>query len=165
MIYVTHDQVEAMTLADRIVVLNAGKIEQVGTPLELYRNPVNTFVAGFIASQRMNFLEVSIRNNQLVVPGNKVLTRSHPKLAEVRTIGVRPEHLELTDPNMADLSGTLSVIEQFGEYALAYVELPTGELVTVKLDGAPDLKLHETVHIRVPADAVHLFNDAGRALR
>src|SRR5688500_5062460 len=96
MIYVTHDQVEAMTLADRIVVLNAGKIEQVGTPLELYRNPVNTFVAGFIASQRMNFLEVSIRNNQLVVPGNKVLTLSHPKLAEVRTIGVRPEHLELT---------------------------------------------------------------------
>ena len=165
MIYVTHDQVEAMTLADRIVVLNAGKIEQVGTPLELYRNPVNTFVAGFIASQRMNFLQVSIRDNQLVVPGNKVLTLSHPKLAEVRTIGVRPEHLHLADPNMAVLSGTLSVIEQFGEYALAYVELPTGELVTIKLDGAPDLKLHDTVHIGLPPDGVHLFDEAGRALR
>ena len=165
MIYVTHDQVEAMTLADRIVVLNAGKIEQVGTPLELYRNPVNTFVAGFIASQRMNFLTVSAKDNGLLLPGNKLLPLSHPQLSQAATIGVRPEHLELTDPNMADLSGTLSVIEQFGEYALLYVELPTGELVTVKLDGAPDLKLHETVHIGVPADAVHLFDQAGRALR
>jgi ABC-type sugar transport system ATPase subunit len=165
MIYVTHDQVEAMTLADRIVVLNAGKIEQVGTPLELYRNPVNTFVAGFIASQRMNFLTVSPKSDGLLLPGNKLLPLSHPQLSQATTIGVRPEHLELTDPNMANLSGTLSVIEQFGEYALLYVELPTGELVTVKLDGAPDLKLHETVHIGVPPDAVHLFNDTGRALR
>ena len=165
MIYVTHDQVEAMTLADRIVVLNAGKIEQVGTPLELYRNPVNTFVAGFIASQRMNFLTVSPKGGGLLLPGNKVLTLSHPQLAQAVTIGVRPEHLQLTDPNMADLSGTLSVIEQFGEYALAYVELPGGELMTVKLDGAPDLKLHETVHIGLPPDGVHLFDQAGRALR
>ena len=164
MIYVTHDQVEAMTLADRIVVLNAGNIEQVGSPLDLYRNPVNTFVAGFIASQRMNFTPVTIRDGQLVLPGNRVLTLSHPQLANVRTIGIRPEHLRLATPDTADLTGTLSVIEQFGEYALAYVELPTGELVTVKLDGAPDLKLHETVHIRLPPDGVHLFDDAGRAL-
>ena len=164
MIYVTHDQVEAMTLADRIVVLNAGKIEQVGTPLELYRDPVNTFVAGFIASQRMNFLAVSPKGDGLLLPGNKLLTLSHPQLSQAVTIGVRPEHLQLTDPNMADLSGTLSVIEQFGEYALAYVELPTGELMTVKLDGAPDLKLHETVHIGLPPDGVHLFDQAGRAL-
>jgi multiple sugar transport system ATP-binding protein/alpha-glucoside transport system ATP-binding protein len=165
MIYVTHDQVEAMTLADRIVVLNAGNIEQVGTPLELYRSPVNTFVAGFIASQRMNFTEVSIENNTLVLPGNKKLAVIHPHLAQVRTIGIRPEHLRLTDAAGADLTGTLSVIEQFGEYALAYVELPTGELITIKLDGAPDLTLHETIHIAVPPDAVHLFDKAGRALR
>jgi ABC-type sugar transport system ATPase subunit len=165
MIYVTHDQVEAMTLADRIVVLNAGRIEQVGTPLELYRNPVNTFVAGFIASQRMNFTPVSTENNTLVLPGGKKLTLQHPQLANVRTIGIRPEHLRLADAANADLTGILSVIEQFGEYALAYVELPGGELVTVKLDGAPDLQLHQTVHIGVPPDAVHLFDEAGRALR
>ncbi len=165
MIYVTHDQVEAMTLADRIVVLNSGNIEQVGTPLELYRSPVNTFVAGFIASQRMNFTEVSIENNTLVLPGNKKLAVLHPQLAQVRTIGIRPEHLRLTDAAGADLTGTLSVIEQFGEHALAYVELPTGELITIKLDGAPDLTLHETIHIAVPPDAVHLFDKTGRALR
>lgn len=165
MIYVTHDQVEAMTLADRIVVLNAGRIEQVGSPLELYRDPVNTFVAGFIASQRMNFLSVKPQANGLALPGNRLLTLTHPELARVATLGVRPEHLELASPEAAHLSGTLSVIEQFGEYALAYVELPSGELVTVKLDGAPDLQLHETVHIGLPAEGVHLFDAEGRALR
>ncbi|SEP65573.1 maltose ABC transporter ATP-binding protein /trehalose ABC transporter ATP-binding protein /sucrose ABC transporter ATP-binding protein [Devosia sp. YR412] len=166
MIYVTHDQVEAMTLADRIVVLNAGNIEQVGTPLELYSNPVNTFVAGFIASQRMNFLPVSPSVNHLTLPGNRLLTLSTTNLETVRTLGVRPEHLELaTDASTAHLSGILSVIEQFGEYALAYVELPDGQLVTIKLDGAPDLTLHDTVHITIPPGVVHLFDDAGRALR
>ena len=166
MIYVTHDQVEAMTLADRIVVLNAGRIEQVGSPLELYRNPVNTFVAGFIASQRMNFLAVhSIGSNTLALPGNKTLTLEHPNLERAVTLGVRPEHLRLDNPNTAALSGTLSVIEQFGEYALAYVELLGGDLVTVKLDGAPDLHLHQTVHIGIPAGAVHLFDADDRALR
>ena len=165
MIYVTHDQVEAMTLADRIVVLNAGNIEQVGTPLELYRNPVNTFVAGFIASQRMNFLAVSAQAGGLVLPGDRLLGFAHPQLANARTLGVRPEHLELASPETAHFSGTLSVIEQFGEYALAYVELPTGDLITVKLDGAPDLQLHQTVHIGLPAENVHLFDEAGRALR
>jgi len=165
MIYVTHDQVEAMTLADRIVVLNAGKIEQVGTPLELYRNPVNTFVAGFIASQRMNFTQVSTSRDTLVLPGNRSLAISDTDLSHVRTIGYRPEHLVLTTAENAHLSGTISVIEQFGEYALAYVELPDGELVTIKLDGAPDLHLHETLHIGLPADKVHLFDEAGRAIR
>jgi ABC-type sugar transport system ATPase subunit len=165
MIYVTHDQVEAMTLADRIVVLNAGNIEQVGTPLELYRNPVNTFVAGFIASQRMNFTPVTIENNALVLPGNRALPLAHPQLAKVRTIGIRPEHLRLADADSADLTGTLSVIEQFGEYALAYVELPSGELITIKLDGAPELELHQPIHIGVPTENLHLFDEAGRALR
>ena len=165
MIYVTHDQVEAMTLADRIVVLNAGVIEQVGSPLELYSNPVNTFVAGFIASQRMNFLAVSPQAGGLLLPGNKVLSLAHPQLAKASTLGVRPEHLELASPDSAHFTGTLSVIEQFGEYALAYVELPTGDLITVKLDGAPDLQLHQTIHIGVPVENVHLFDEAGRALR
>jgi ABC-type sugar transport system ATPase subunit len=160
MIYVTHDQVEAMTLADRIVVLNGGRIEQVGSPLELYRNPVNTFVA----SQRMNFLTVSPEAGGLRLPGNGLLTLSHPKLAQATTLGIRPEHLLLAGPDAAALSGTLSVIEQFGEYALAYIDLPGGDLVTIKLDGAPDLALHQTLHVAIPPEAVHLFDSEGRTL-
>ena len=165
MIYVTHDQVEAMTLADRIVVLNAGRIEQVGSPLELYRSPVNTFVAGFIASQRMNFIPVTAESGGLRLSASRLLALSGTDLSKVRTLGVRPEHLTLASPEAAHLSGKLAVIEQFGEYALAYVELPNGEMVTIKLDGAPELELHSEMHIAVPADQVHLFDEAGRALR
>ena len=164
MIYVTHDQVEAMTLADRIVVLNAGRIEQVGTPLELYRSPVNTFVAGFIASQRMNFLDLDVGGNGKLPKSPQVqrLLQSHP---EATTLGVRPEHLLLADAENADFSGTLAVIEQFGEYALAYVELPSGETVTIKLDGAPDLQLHQPVNLLLPQENLHLFDAQGRAVR
>jgi multiple sugar transport system ATP-binding protein/alpha-glucoside transport system ATP-binding protein len=164
MIYVTHDQVEAMTLADRIVVLNAGRIEQVGTPLELYRNPVNTFVAGFIANQRMNFLDVTLNANSLLTNSPKLrqLIEARP---DVKTIGIRPEHVTLATAETADLTGTLSVIEQFGEYALAYVEIGTGELMTIKLDGAPDLQLHQPIHMAIPPQALHLFDESGRALR
>ncbi len=164
MIYVTHDQVEAMTLANRIVVLNAGRIEQVGTPLELYRSPVNTFVAGFIASQRMNFLDLDVGGNGKLPKSPQVqrLLQSHP---EATTLGVRPEHLLLADAENADFSGTLAVIEQFGEYALAYVELPSGETVTIKLDGAPDLQLHQPVNLLLPQENLHLFDAQGRAVR
>ena len=165
MIYVTHDQVEAMTLADRIVVLNAGRIEQVGTPLELYRNPVNTFVAGFIANQRMNFLPVTPGPGGLQLPGGKTLPLQHGQLAKAKTLGIRPEHMVLASPESAQFTGTISVIEQFGEYALAYVELPGGDLITVKLDGAPDLQLHQSIHLGIPLENAHLFDDAGRALR
>ncbi len=165
MIYVTHDQVEAMTLADRIVVLNGGRIEQVGSPLELYRNPVNTFVAGFIASQRMNFLTVTPRGDGLQLPGGRSFAFNHPRRDAVTTLGLRPENLSLAAPDAAHLSGRLAVIEQFGEYALAYVELPTGETVTVKIDGAPDLVLHSEVGIALPPEGVHVFDKEGRALR
>jgi len=166
MIYVTHDQVEAMTLADRIVVLNAGRIEQVGTPLELYRSPVNTFVAGFIASQRMNFIPVRPQEGALELPGGGRLPIRHPQLAEAETLGVRPEHLRLAaDGQSRHLSGRLAVIEQFGEYALAYVELPSGETVTVKLDGAPELAVADELHLSLPPESLHLFDHGGRALR
>lgn len=165
MIYVTHDQVEAMTLADRIVVLNSGRIEQVGSPLELYRSPVNTFVAGFIASQRMNFIPVTAESGGLRLGASRLLSFAGTDTAKVRTLGIRPEHLTLASPETAHLSGKLAVIEQFGEYALAYVELPDGEMVTIKLDGAPDLQLHQEMHIGVPEGQVHLFDEAGRAIR
>jgi len=163
MIYVTHDQVEAMTLADRIVVLNAGRIEQIGTPLELYRNPVNMFVAGFIASQRMNFLEISPGRGALA--NSEVARQALAAHPDATTLGVRPEHLTLAAQGAGDLSGTLAVIEQFGEYALAHLELESGDTVTVKLDGAPDLHLHERVDIALPQENLHLFDKDGRAIR
>lgn len=165
MIYVTHDQVEAMTLADRIVVLNAGVIEQVGTPLELYRHPVNTFVAGFIASQRMNFFTIQQRGDSVALPGGKLLRLDLPGAAKVTTLGIRPEHLALATADTAQFSGTVAVVEQFGEHALVYLELPDGELLTVKLDGAPDIALHQTMHVMLPRENIHLFDSAGKALR
>ena len=102
MIYVTHDQVEAMTLADRIVVLNAGRIEQVGAPMELYNNPANTFVAGFIGSPQMNFLEAGA----LGAPG--------------KTLGIRPEHLEISRETGA-IPGTISHVEHLGGETNVYV--------------------------------------------
>jgi hypothetical protein len=103
MIYVTHDQVEAMTLADRIVVMNAGRIEQVGAPLELYERPVNRFVAGFIGSPRMNFLDAVADEGGLVVAGRRMRMAGLPR--GVRELGVRPEHLRLAREGEAWLVG------------------------------------------------------------
>jgi multiple sugar transport system ATP-binding protein/alpha-glucoside transport system ATP-binding protein len=168
MIYVTHDQVEAMTLADRIVVLNAGRIEQVGTPLELYNTPVNTFVAGFIASPKMNFLTVSAQKTAkgatLTLPGGRTVDVDRAGAEEAVTVGIRPEHLEPASPETALLSGELEVVEHLGEYALAYLALPDGTEVTIKLDGAPELTLHSTLHIGFAANAAHLFDASGQSI-
>jgi ABC-type sugar transport system ATPase subunit len=168
MIYVTHDQVEAMTLADRIVVLNAGRIEQVGTPLELYSAPVNTFVAGFIGNPKMNLLPVkavvAIGGIDLTLPGGRTLTLPSGAASGATTIGIRPEHLQLASPETAPISGELEVVEHLGEYALAYVGLPDGTLVTIKLDGAPELALHSTLHLGFDPAAVHIFDANGGAL-
>jgi multiple sugar transport system ATP-binding protein/alpha-glucoside transport system ATP-binding protein len=169
MIYVTHDQVEAMTLADRIVVLNAGRIEQVGTPLELYRTPVNMFVAGFIASPKMNFIPVQTKkvgeSTELTFSGGRSLTVQSDRAEQAMTLGVRPEHLTLASPETALLWGEVEVVEQLGEYALAYVAVADGSQIIIKLDGAPELELHRTIHIGFDAGEVHLFDREGRAIR
>jgi multiple sugar transport system ATP-binding protein/alpha-glucoside transport system ATP-binding protein len=169
MIYVTHDQVEAMTLADRIVVLNAGRIEQVGTPLELYGAPVNTFVAGFIGNPKMNFLSVEAQQAgagwELSLPGGRSVTVATALARDAATLGIRPEHLSLASPDTALLSGELEVVEHLGEYALVHIALADGTLIVVKLEGAPELVLHDRLHIGFDATAVHLFDASGRALR
>jgi multiple sugar transport system ATP-binding protein/alpha-glucoside transport system ATP-binding protein len=146
-------------------VLNAGRIEQVGTPLELYRHPVNTFVAGFIANHTMNFVDVTPKGSTLTLPGGKTIATSNPQVAKAASLGVRPEHLGLTDAANAQFTGTIEVIEQFGEYALIHVLLADGNHLTVKLDGAPDLHLHTEVHVGLDPAVVHLFDADGRALR
>jgi multiple sugar transport system ATP-binding protein len=170
MIFVTHDQVEAMTLADRIVVLRAGVIEQVGTPLDLYNHPANLFVAGFIGSPRMNFLaaEAEGDNGNGRIVGKAGLKLSIPAGADWRpgkvTFGVRPEHLVLADPTGALLSGQVQIAEHLGGETFVYVALPSGETVTVEIRGQAAVKPGETVGIDVQAGAWHVFDGDGRVV-
>jgi multiple sugar transport system ATP-binding protein len=143
MIYVTHDQVEAMTLADRIVVLRAGKVEQVGSPMELYNNPANTFVAGFIGSPQMNFLDAASLG---FVPGQ---------------IGIRPEHLTIAR-TAGDIPGEVSHVEKLGGETLVYVRSPQHGLLTVRLFGEHDYAVSEAVHLSLQPGKLFQFQPDGQ---
>ena len=146
MVYVTHDQVEAMTLANRIVVLNAGRVEQVGAPMTLYDDPANLFVAGFIGSPRMNFLAAA----PLGAPG--------------KTLGVRPEHLGI-DRSAGAIPGTVSHVEHLGSETNVYVRAEPHGLLTVRLFGAHRYQVDETVHLTPDPARVFHFDPDGKRLR
>jgi ABC-type sugar transport system ATPase subunit len=125
MIYVTHDQVEAMTLADRIVVLHAGRIEQVGTPLGLYSRPANRFVASFIGPPRMNFMQAAVCEDGIIQIGKQARKLSVPtprtvKPGDVMTLGVRPEHIRVGSVEDADLTLVVEFVEQLGGEAFIH---------------------------------------------
>jgi len=171
MIYVTHDQVEAMTMADKIVVLNAGRIEQVGSPLALYREPANQFVAGFIGSPRMNFLPARLKANgadsaTVELPGGASVTL--PVGAEglaagaTVTLGVRPENLKLT--GAGQLAGTTAVAERLGSLSFYHVEIAGGPTVIVQTEGHDATAVHQPVRLAIDDAACHLFAEDGRAL-
>ena len=161
MIYVTHDQVEAMTLADRIVVLNSGRIEQVGTPLELYNAPANRFVAEFIGSPKMNILPVVVQNNQLCL-GSGVAVRPDIKgTAKIGAIGIRPEHLVPASKADAQFSGPVTHIEHLGEYCLAYLRINNDETITVKLTEEDADKLADHLYLRAMPDKLYCFDSDG----
>jgi ABC-type sugar transport system ATPase subunit len=170
MIFVTHDQVEAMTLADRIVVLRAGVIEQVGTPLDLYNHPANLFVAGFIGSPRMNFLgaDAAGDNGNGRIRGTSGFNLAIPAGTDLRpgkvTFGVRPEHLVLADPADALLSGQVQIAEHLGGETFVYVALPSGETLTVEIRGQATVQPGETVGVDVQAGAWHVFDGDGRVV-
>ncbi|MEM1064833.1 MAG: sn-glycerol-3-phosphate ABC transporter ATP-binding protein UgpC [Pseudomonadota bacterium] len=135
MIYVTHDQVEAMTLADKIVVLRAGRIEQVGAPLDLYRDPDNRFVAGFIGSPAMNFFSGSVNGSGVEAPGLSTTVPAAvalPGTGQEVIVGVRPEHLEV-DP--AGDTHTVELTEALGGVSYAYLTAPNGEKLIVEERG------------------------------
>jgi multiple sugar transport system ATP-binding protein len=173
MIYVTHDQVEAMTMADKIVVLNGGRIEQVGAPLDLYNHPVNRFVAGFIGSPKMNFLDGRISAREegatvLDVAGATVrLPRVLPGAVEGEPIalGVRPEHLSL-DPALGIPFGEVKVdlIENLGGETLFYARAGDGQKLTVALDGQQRVSPGTAVTARFDPVNAHVFDPDGRAL-
>jgi multiple sugar transport system ATP-binding protein len=144
MVYVTHDQVEAMTMADKIVVLRAGNIEQVGSPLELYRNPHNLFVAGFIGSPKMNLID-----------GPEAEKHS------ATTMGIRPEHIAVSASEGA-WQGTVGVSEHLGSDTFFHVQSPVSkEPVTVRAGGEVDLHYGDTVFLTPEADKIHRFDGNG----
>ena len=161
MIYVTHDQVEAMTLADRIVVLNAGHIEQVGTPLELYNSPDNLFVAEFIGSPKMNILDVTTTSGKVILDGTKLAKA--PKDKEAMKFGIRPEHLEVTTKAKAKLTATIRHSEHLGEYALGYCTIGDAE-ITVKIEDQVTLTPGDTIYLSFDESRSHLFDGDGQKI-
>ncbi|MEM0900444.1 MAG: sn-glycerol-3-phosphate ABC transporter ATP-binding protein UgpC [Pseudomonadota bacterium] len=175
MIYVTHDQVEAMTLADRIVVLRGGYVEQVGSPMELYHKPDNLFVAQFIGSPAMNILPGSItssnsKSTTIETAGGR---SSLPVKGETSWkgtdahLGVRPEDLVLsTDTKKAVISGKIDVVEALGEVTLAHVNIPShDEAVVAKLVGDIPIKVGQDIALTADPAKMHLFDKEGQAIR
>jgi lactose/L-arabinose transport system ATP-binding protein len=170
MIYVTHDQTEAMTMADRIVVLRAGRVEQIGAPLDLYDDPVNQFVAGFIGSPRMNFLaaealgggrvrlvsqgeaEIALPPAQALAPGQKAV------------LGIRPEHFAEAGRGDCDLALTVDVAEHLGATSYLYANTKAGEPVVVQAAAARSAHAGDRVTVSIPAARALLFDPDGARL-
>jgi multiple sugar transport system ATP-binding protein len=147
MVYVTHDQVEAMTMADRIVVLNAGRVEQFGTPLELYKSPANKFVAGFIGSPKMNFVEGAAAGKY-----------------QAESIGVRPEHIRISR-EAGDWPGRVGVAEHLGSDTFLHVHVDGAGLQTVRTEGENDYHPGDQVWLTPDPSRIYRFDRAGLALR
>jgi multiple sugar transport system ATP-binding protein len=171
MIYVTHDQIEAMTMADRIVVLNAGNIAQVGAPLELYHKPQNTFVAGFIGNPKMNFVPVTCVGVDAIgvtisYEGQTALIPVDGRsdlVGQTLTLGIRPEHTRLSDGDL-NILVTPSVIERLGINTIAYAALPNGEPYCALLPGSAPVRAEQPMTTGIMASDCHLFDANGQAL-
>ncbi|MGL4235815.1 ABC transporter ATP-binding protein [Tabrizicola sp.] len=160
MIYVTHDQVEAMTMADKIVVLNAGRIEQVGPPMELYNRPANLFVAGFIGAPAMNFLDVTLADGQ-AMHGAEPLG---PAPENTVHLGIRPEHIALRPAGQGHMAVTVLLRETLGGDAYLYVRTGTGHQLVVRAEGDTALDHGAEVGLDLPPARRHHFAADGRAL-
>ena len=163
MIYVTHDQVEAMTMADKIVVLRAGVIEQAGAPLELYNNPRNLFVAGFIGSPKMNFLTATAVDGGLSIAGNTVtLSRTTSGAA---TLGVRPEHITLGEGSGIKLADVrVDLVENLGGQTVVYATTSDNQPVNIVLEGQRTVELGSTVTAHADPARLHLFDAKGNVI-
>ena len=171
MVYVTHDQTEAMTLADRIVLFNHGRIEQVGAPIELYNAPANIFVAGFIGAPAMNFIPARVESRE----GGRTIVRfgsvSLP-LAEGRdttpgpvTFGVRPEHLNVASESEADFGGRIEIVEKLGAESLVHLQTDfSADPVTIRISPQRQVGPGDDLSIRVERERFHLFGATGTVL-
>tara|TARA_R110002094_G_scaffold102119_9_gene101858 strand:+ start:7835 stop:8851 length:1017 start_codon:yes stop_codon:yes gene_type:complete len=152
MIYVTHDQVEAMTMADKIVVLNAGRVEQIGTPMEIYHKPNSRFVAEFIGSPAMNVFDASGLQKLSLRP-------------ETNLVGCRPEHFELLEKDRGNVNAIVKAKEQLGGENLLYLNVSENLTLVARLDGDDETAVGDHVGLGIPAHRLHQFDSNGRALR
>ena len=176
MIYVTHDQVEAMTLADRIVVINHGEIEQIGAPLELYEKPINKFVAGFLGQPKMNFLTgvlierganaVTVRLDDCEC-NDLVLNLPLPLSAGDRiTLGVRPDALAVAPRGAGGLPATVKVVEHLGSESIVYASVGRrAEFIAARLQGKTGVRHADPVTLRIDTSRCHVFDGSGLSLR
>jgi len=165
MIYVTHDQTEALTMADRIVVLRGGRIEQIGTPLGLYHDPDNAFVAGFIGSPRMNFLSVVVQpDGALAVGGKEVASPDLRPLEPGRKLqlGLRPEHLDLREG--IGLEAIVEHVEALGSTSYIYAILPTGETVIAERRSSQP-KAGDKITLHFAPQSARIFGENGERIR
>ena len=171
MIFVTHDQVEAMTLADRIVVMNQGRIEQIGTPMQIYRRPATLFVAGFVGTPRINLVAVRVavngrRASARLPDGTSIDTAIEFAAApqdSAMTLGVRAEAIRPVEPATGDVRGTVRVVERLGDRTLVHVALADGTLLTAEDRGDSTLQPGNAVGLAIDGNAAHLFAADGTA--
>ncbi len=173
-VYVTHDQVEAMTLGDRIVVLNEGLIQQIGTPLQLYQQPCNLFVATFIGSPKMNLFDgtiAAITADSVTVRlmnGRQITTQVNANAAQISdkvTVGVRAEHIVENLQVGEAFTGIVSMVEHLGESNMIYLTLEDGQQMVVRGDGERSISLGAALSCSIPHHAFHVFDIHGRALQ
>jgi ABC-type sugar transport system ATPase subunit len=176
-IYVTHDQVEAMTLASRIVIFDKGRIQQVGTPTEVFTRPASVFVAGFIGMPTMNFFKARctqesgkfmLRGEGFAFAAPQWLLSQRPPPEQALTIGIRPQHLKACSVDSAQLSLLVDVVEYLGteSQVVGHLQTPGGQRVSAMLPGNALAQLHQPLHLTFNSDDLHVFDtDSGRSLR
>ena len=169
MVYVTHDQVEAMTLADQIVVLNEGYVAQAGAPLDLYNNPNDTFVAGFIGSPKMNFMNVKAVNkdNEINLKSESLNIKSSVDVDvdQDYTLGIRPEHIYICEKEESDLEVTVDYSEQLGSETYFYCNADNTSQLIVHQTGQYKVTKGDKLFLRLDHSAMHLFGADGKAIK
>ncbi len=169
MLFVTHDQIEAMTLATKVVVLNAGRVEQIGRPLDLYRRPANRFVAAFIGSPQMNILpaalravaggvEVDLAGHTLTLP---VPPGAGANLSRVTEAGLRPEHLHIVPPGQSGLATRVTAVERLGAETLVFARTVAGQALVLRADGLLQIENDEAVNLAIDPAHLHFFDKDG----
>jgi len=165
MIYVTHDQTEAMTLGDRIVILNDCKIEQIGTPMEVYNTPRTKFVAGFIGSPAMNFFKFELRQTKNgreahLIDGTTIPINLEIDGDDIYELGIRPESVSVSQAP-ADCSGVVKVVERLGDRTLLYSELNDGSQIVAQDSGISDIRVGQNLNFRLDQERIHIFDKNG----
>lgn len=166
MVYVTHDQVEALTLADRIVVLDHGVVQQIGTPMELYETPANLFVARFIGSPTMNLIDVCNQEGQLCISSaqSAISLPELPGQDAARQLGVRPEHVQTVESGEGHLQGTVEVVERLGSDSFIYVQVEGAGQLLARSSGNTHLQADQPVGLALDPAHLHVFDAQGQAL-